>query len=84
MAYQAEEVVRHWRATGELSHPDGSRISVELFRLITAAAVDQPFPETAPWEADETEPAPSLPDFSCLGQEEERPNDRPLATDIGY
>ena len=34
-AYQAEDVLRHWRETGELSHPDGSRISVEVFRQIT-------------------------------------------------
>ena len=34
-AYQPEDVLRHWRATGKLSYPDGSRISVEVFRQIT-------------------------------------------------
>ena len=34
-AYQPEDVLRHWRETGELSYPDGSRISVEVFRQIT-------------------------------------------------
>ena len=33
--YQAEQVVRHWRKTGQLSNRDGSRISVEVFRQIT-------------------------------------------------
>jgi len=36
-AYQPEDVLRHWRETGELSYPDGSRISVEVFRQITEA-----------------------------------------------
>jgi hypothetical protein len=35
VVYQAEDVLRHWRETGELSYPDGSRISVEMFRQIT-------------------------------------------------
>jgi hypothetical protein len=34
-AYQPEDVLRHWRETGKLSYPDGSRISVEVFRQIT-------------------------------------------------
>ena len=33
--YQPEDVLRHWRETGELSYPDGSRISVAVFRQIT-------------------------------------------------
>jgi hypothetical protein len=36
-AYQPEDVLRHWRETGRLSYPDGSRISVEVFRQITEA-----------------------------------------------
>jgi len=39
-AYQPEDVLRHWRETGQLSYPDGSRISVEVFRQITACALD--------------------------------------------
>jgi hypothetical protein len=42
VVYQAEEVLRHWRETGELSNPDGSRISVAVFRQITACALDGP------------------------------------------
>jgi hypothetical protein len=38
VAYQAEEVLRHWRETGELGYPDGRRISVEVFRKVTEAA----------------------------------------------
>jgi hypothetical protein len=37
VAYQAEQVVRHWRETGEFSFPDGRRISVEVFRHIIGA-----------------------------------------------
>ncbi len=36
-AYQAEEILRHWRETGEFSYPDGSRVSVEVFREIVGA-----------------------------------------------
>ena len=36
--YQAEQVVRHWRKTGQLSNRDGSRISVEVFRRVIATA----------------------------------------------
>jgi hypothetical protein len=28
---QAEEVVRHWRETGEFSCPDGSRVPIAVF-----------------------------------------------------
>ena len=35
--YQAEEVVRHWRETGEFSFPDGRRVPVEVFRHIVGA-----------------------------------------------
>jgi hypothetical protein len=38
VACQAEQVVRHWRKTGHLSNPDGSRISVEVFRRVIATA----------------------------------------------
>lgn len=34
VAYQAAEVVRHWRETGEFSFPDGSRVSLALYREI--------------------------------------------------
>jgi hypothetical protein len=37
LAYQAAEVLRHWHETGELTHPDGSRISVAVFRQVAAA-----------------------------------------------
>jgi hypothetical protein len=33
-AYRPEDVLRHWRETGRLSYPDGSRISVGVFRQI--------------------------------------------------
>ena len=48
VACQAEQVVRHWRETGELSNPDGSRISVAVFRQITACALDGPDPAPHP------------------------------------
>ena len=38
VAWQAVEVLRHWHETGELTHPDGSRISVAVFRQVVAAA----------------------------------------------
>jgi hypothetical protein len=34
VANQAAEVLRHWRETGELSHPDGGRISLAVYRQI--------------------------------------------------
>jgi hypothetical protein len=37
VAHQAEQVLRHWRETGQLSNPDGSRVSVEVFRHIIGA-----------------------------------------------
>jgi hypothetical protein len=37
VADQAAEVLRHWRETGELSHPDGGRISLAVYRQIVAA-----------------------------------------------
>jgi hypothetical protein len=39
VAYQAEELVRHWCETGEFSYPDGSRVSVEVFRHIVGTAI---------------------------------------------
>jgi hypothetical protein len=37
VAYQATEVLRHFRATGELRNPDGSRrISLAVYRQIVA------------------------------------------------
>ena len=48
VACQAEKVLRHWRETGELSYPDGSQISVEVFRQITAWALDEPDPTPHP------------------------------------
>ena len=38
VAYQAEQVLRHWRETGHLSKPDGSPMSVEVFRRVMATA----------------------------------------------
>jgi hypothetical protein len=38
VAYQAEQVVRHWRETGVLSLPDGRRVPLEVFRHIVAPA----------------------------------------------
>jgi hypothetical protein len=42
VADQAREAVRHWRETGKLCFPDGSRISVEVYRHIIASARDEP------------------------------------------
>jgi hypothetical protein len=36
VADQAAEVLRHWRETGELSHQDGGRITLALYREIVA------------------------------------------------
>jgi hypothetical protein len=34
VAYQAEEILRHWRETGEFSCPDGSRVPIAVYRQI--------------------------------------------------
>jgi hypothetical protein len=44
VAYQPEDVLRHWRETGELSYSDGSRFSVEVFRQVMACLRDEPDP----------------------------------------
>ena len=38
VAYQAEQVVRHWRETGEFSFQDGGRVPIAVFRHIIAPA----------------------------------------------
>jgi hypothetical protein len=39
VAYQAEQVVRHWRETGDLRFPDRRRVPIAVFRHIIGAAV---------------------------------------------
>jgi hypothetical protein len=37
VACPAEEILRHWRETGEFSCPDGSRVPIAMFRQIIGA-----------------------------------------------
>jgi hypothetical protein len=37
VAYQAEEILCHWRETGEFSCPDGSQVPIAVYRQIIQA-----------------------------------------------
>jgi len=47
VAYQAAEVLRHWRETGEFSFPDGSRVPIEVYRHIVGVST-RPATEARP------------------------------------